>query len=293
MNNISEFHSVMCSHGLQPPEYIEPGKLHRFPGQDKRRGNKAGWCIFFHDGTGGSFGDWSTWLNETWQAQRERPYTPAERAENRRRVAAAKAADKVERDAQHITAANKATELVGASNPAIFHHYLKAKKVLPLGILENNNHLVIPLQDIDGKIWSCQTINPSGKKLFMAGGRIKDSFYLIGGPVTDQVFICEGFATGASLHMYGEQIGTKGQPIAVAFNAGNLKGVALAFQQKYPGINITIAADNDHQTPGNPGLTKAQEAAAMVGSRYIWPDFTDMNFTGTDFNDYVNGGGGL
>ena len=86
MSNLSDFHAEICRHGLQPPEYIEPGKFHRFPGQNKRRGNKAGWCVFFHDGKGGSFGDWSTGLIENWQAQRETPYTAAERTEFKRQV---------------------------------------------------------------------------------------------------------------------------------------------------------------------------------------------------------------
>ena len=293
MSSISEFHTEMRLYGLQPPNYIEPSKLHRFPGRGKGRGNKAGWCVLFHDGAGGSFGDWSTGLNEHWQAQRESPYTSAERAEFKRQVATARAAEQAARAAQHREAASKANAVIQSSKPAMFHPYLQAKKVLPLGILENDNYLVIPMQDIDGKVWSLQTIKPNGSKLFMAGGRIKDCFYLIGGPVTDQVFICEGFATGASLHIYGDKIGSKGQPIVVAFNAGNLKGVALAFQQKYPGINITIAADNDNQTPGNPGLTKAREAAALAGGNITWPNFTGMDLTGTDFNDYVVGGGEL
>jgi putative DNA primase/helicase len=283
----------MIAHGLQPPEFIEPGRFHRFPGQDKRRGNRAGWCVFFHDGIGGSFGDWSTGLIENWQAQRETPYTASERTEFRRRVAAAKAKEKAARIDQQHKAAAKAAGIINAAKPAVFHPYLQHKKVLSLGILENDNYLVIPMQDIDGKVWSVQTIDPTGKKLFMAGGRIKDCFYLIGGPVIGQVFICEGFATGASLHMHGENIGSARQPIAVAFSAGNLKAVALAFRQKYTEIQITVAADNDHKTPGNPGLAKAREAAAMVAGNVIYPDFTDMDIAGTDFNEYVIGGGAL
>ncbi len=283
----------MVECGLQPPEFIEPGRFHRFPGQDKRRGNKAGWCVFFHDGTGGSFGDWSTGLIENWQAQRETTYLASERAEFRRRVAAAKATEKAARIDQQRKAADKAIDIINASKPAVFRPYLQRKKVLPLGILENDNYLIIPMQDIDGKVWSVQTISPAGKKLFMASGRIKDCFYLIGGPVTDQIFICEGFATGASLHMYGDTIGTRRQPIAVAFNAGNLKGVVLTIHARYPNTAITIAADNDIHTPSNPGLTKAREAAALVDGNYIFPNFSNMDFTGTDFNDYANGGGEL
>jgi putative DNA primase/helicase len=293
MSNLSDFYAEMCRHGLQPPEYIEPGKFHRFPGQNKRRGNKAGWCVFFHDGKGGSFGDWSTGLIENWQAQRETPYTAAERTEFKRQVAAAKAVEQAARVARHREAADKAGAVIQSSKLAMFHPYLQAKKVLPLGILENDNYLVIPMQDIDGKVWSLQIIKPDGTKLFMPGGRIKDCFYLIGGPVTDQVFICEGFATGASLHMHGIETGAQGQPVAVAFNAGSLKGVALAFRQKYTGINITIAADNDDQTQGNPGLTAGKGAAKLAAGKVIYPCFKGENFTGTDFNDFANGGGAL
>jgi putative DNA primase/helicase len=79
----------------------------------------------------------------------------------------------------------------------------------------------------------------------------------------------------------------------VALNAGNLGPVTAAIHAKYPAIKITIAADNDTKTQGNPGLTKALEAVALVGGNYIFPNFEDMGFTGTDFNDYANGGGVL
>jgi len=165
--------------------------------------------------------------------------------------------------------------------------------VLPLGLRQKNSLLVIPLRDADGDIHSCQTIDPVGNKRFLSGGRIKGCFYLIGGPITDQAFICEGFATGASLYMHGKNTGAKGQPIVVAFNAINLKPVAMTIRSKYPDIQITMAADNDHNTLGNPGLTKGREAATLVGGEIFWPNFTGMDCHGTDFNDYVNAGGSI
>ena len=53
--------------------------------------------------------------------------------------------------------------------------------------------------------------------------------------------------------------------MAVAFDAGNLEPVALALRAKFPHIEITLCADNDMNTPGNPGLSRAREAAAAVG----------------------------
>ena len=49
---LSQFRDAIRAAGLEPPENIEPGKLHRFPGLGKRNGNTAGWCILFEDGLG-------------------------------------------------------------------------------------------------------------------------------------------------------------------------------------------------------------------------------------------------
>ena len=75
----SLFRDAIRATGLEPPDVIELGKLHRFPGVGKRNGNTAGWCKLFADGLGGCFGDWTSGFSENWQANLEKPYTPAER----------------------------------------------------------------------------------------------------------------------------------------------------------------------------------------------------------------------
>jgi putative DNA primase/helicase len=77
------------------------------------------------------------------------------------------------------------------------------------------------------------------------------------------------------------------------FNAGNLKPVAKSIKCKNPEIRVTVAADNDTHTEGNPGLTKGRKAAGAVGVDLIYPDFSGLSQTGTDFNDYVVAGGVL
>jgi len=64
--------------------------------------------------------------------------------------------------------------------------------------------------------------------------------------------------------------------VAVAFNAGNLKPVALALRGKFPDAKIILCADNDRFTPGNPGVTKARKAALAVGGRLLVPRFDDI-----------------
>jgi putative DNA primase/helicase len=77
VNAVESFKAVIQSHGLQPPNTIKPGKMHRFPGLDKKRGDDAGWCKLFDDLRGGVFGDFSTSLDEHWQAEKEHAYTDA------------------------------------------------------------------------------------------------------------------------------------------------------------------------------------------------------------------------
>ena len=100
-------------------------------------------------------------------------------------------------------------------------------------------------------------------------------------PMGSTLLICEGYATGATLHE------STGHAVAVAFNAGNLKPVAMALRDRYPDFRLILAADNDRHTPGNPGLTKANEAALVVGGLVAAPEFDDDE-PGSDWNDWAN-----
>jgi putative DNA primase/helicase len=74
-----------------------------------------------------------------------------------------------------------------------------------------------------------------------------------------------------------------GWPVAVAFDAGNLESVALAIRAKHPDLPLSFAADHDVTTEGNPGLSKANAAAAKVGGVVASPEAIDgLN---TDWND--------
>src|SRR5208283_2962143 len=51
-------------------------------------------------------------------------------------------------------------------------------------------------------------------------------------------------------------------------------------------MKIIIAADNDQWTEGNPGLTKATEAARKTAALLAVPVFQDITTKPTDFNDF-------
>ena len=57
-------------------------------------------------------------------------------------------------------------------------------------------------------------------------------------------------------------------------------------RETFPDSHIIIAGDDDHQTGGNPGKTKAEEAAAAVSASVVFPDFgNERPEKATDFND--------
>jgi len=280
-NAINEFRDAMRSAGLMPPDMIEPGKFHRFPGEGKRNGNSAAWCKLFPDGIGGIYGDYSTGLSADWQAKRETPFTQAESEAFKRHLTEAKAQVEAERKAKQSEAACKAAGIWKAAKPAPEDHpYLIRKGIKPSGARLHNDDLVIPMR-AGGEIHSLQFIGLDGKKRFLTGGRVTGCYFSIGNPKgAAALCIAEGFATGASIHE------ATGFPVAVAFNAGNLGPVAKAMRERFAELPLIICADDDVATAGNPGITKASEAARSVGGKVAIPEFgTDRPDGVKDFND--------
>ena len=276
---IEQFGLAIAAAGLEAPDYIEPGRIIKFPGHRKSGSNKAAWCFMFDDLRGGVFGDYSTDMESTWQASNSAPYTPAERQAHLANIKAMQA----QRDADLLTSQQHASEtaaaLLGQADTATVHPYLSRKGVQPHGVKAFGDRLLIPMHDTAGKLHSLQTITPDGDKRFHPGGRIKACYHAIGKPA-GLLVVCEGYATGASIHE------ATGHAVAVAFNAGNLLAVATALYKKYPALTIVMAADDDWRTEGNPGLTSAKQAAMAVGGVVVRPHFpTDRPPKATDFND--------
>lgn len=275
-----QFREEIRSSGLEPPDVIEPDRLHRFAGIGKRNGNTAGWCKFFSDGKGGVYGDWSQDFSESWQAKRETPLTEAERKAFKDKCEREKQARQAERDRQHAEARKMAQKIWGEAKPEIGEHrYLRDKGANAHGIRCSADRLVIPVRSTDGTLHSVQYIDPRGAKRFLKEGRISGCYHAIGKP-SDTLCVCEGYATGASIHE------ATGYAVAVAFNAGNIEAVARALREKLPDIRIILCADDDIYTQGNTGLTKATTAAHAVNAALAIPDFADNRPEGaTDFND--------
>lgn len=261
----------------EPERIVADGHLVRFHVEGDRRGSRNGWAVLFDDAAGvaASFGHWKSGASGTWRMGRGR-LTEAERARLHEATAKVMRQHEAERARAAERAAARAVKLWSqAVQPDPLHPYLVKKKTKAHGIRQLNDKLVVPLRDADGKVWSLEFIAPDGAKRFLAGGRKRGCYFGMGSvdPARGELCIAEGFATAASIHE------ATGKAVAVAFDAGNLEPVARMLRAKFPGAVITICADNDAGTPGNPGLTKGITAARAVGGYVAMPPhgYNDFN----------------
>ncbi|MFO1261793.1 MAG: DUF3987 domain-containing protein [Rhodoferax sp.] len=280
-----QFQQAIAGAGLPVPEVIHgDGTLYRFSTNGKRM-DQSGWYVLHDDGDvpAGAFGCWRSGLSQTWCSKDTQAMTQAERSAHQQRmqaIAQQREADKAQRQHDAATAAAQRWE---AAEPAPADHpYLAKKGVHAHGTrVESDGFLIVPMRDTNGKLWNIERINPANfkDKKGLLGGRRTGLYYSIGKP-KGVLIVCEGFATGASIHE------ATGDAVAVAFNAGNLREVAQALHSKYPRLRLILAADDDAFTDGNPGITKATEAAKAVGGYLTKPHFSgERNDKETDFND--------
>ncbi len=266
------------------------GKIHRYRIAGEKSGSLNGWYVLYSDGAvpAGAFGSWKTGDSQNWCAKSERTLSPSEREEWRRKQQEAQQARAAALMVVRQEARNKAVTLLDKAGKAVsdtserVHPYIQTKGIKPFGVHTLNSSLVISLRNSAGELTSLQFIQADGAKKFLTGGEITGSYFAMGKPLA-VIGICEGYATGASLFE------AKGVAVVVAFNAGNLPAVARAIRKKFPDVEIIFYADNDQATEGNPGLSKATEAAEQVGGRVLVPTFLPHELIDgkipTDFND--------
>lgn len=313
---VEQFCAAMREHEIDVSfaDIVPDGRFHRIHVEGDRKGVKNGWYVLHVDGArpAGAFGCNRRYGNTTkftWSAEKSaKPLTPAERRafrdEMNRRRREREATEQAQRDA----ALALANEIWNRAHDATDHPYLKRKGIrahgLRVGVWEkvnpetgevriiSKNALLVPIRDAKKQIHSLQAIFPNDKnalgrdKDYLSHGEKRGLFYSIGKPLEHDgravILICEGYATGASLHE------CTGHAVIVAFDAGNLSAVAKVIRSRFPDAIIVMAADNDRWTTkpiDNPGVVRAREAAAEIGGLVAVPDLKDLNGNPTDFND--------
>lgn len=276
----SNLNSWLSSIGLSAGDPVLDGVIHRVDGQKK--GKKSAWYVGWDSPIQMCIaGDWST--NQKWE-WRDGAHERLSRQELRLvRARQKEAIDKAYEDrvAQQLDVAEQVAKIVKRAPLATTHSYLQNKRIEPHGILVQGKALLVPAQDVTGMIWGAQRIYPDGSKRWFPKQRVSRTFFRIG-ELHNEAFICEGFATGASIHE------ATGLPVFVAWASGNLKVTAVALAERWPGVRWTIAGDND-KTEGNPGKKAAEAAARALNCAWVLPTFTGDQ--GTDFNDLMRSQG--
>ncbi|MCD9228944.1 VapE domain-containing protein [Ralstonia pseudosolanacearum] len=314
---VGQFRDAMAEQGIViTGEIVADGRLHRYHVDGDKKGQRNAWAILhIDDKPAGAFGCNRRYGHDqkfTWTGKATKPLTAAERRVLRERVEQQKREREVAERARHEHAAAMALQLWDAAEECQQHPYLTRKQIQSHGLrigkwekvdeetgdvrLITKQALLIPIRDAKKQIHSLQAIFPrklmgDRDKDYLTGGNKAGHFYSIGKPVEFEgrivIIICEGYATGASLHE------ATGHAVIVAFDAPNLLPVALVIRARFPAAIIIMAADNDQWTlkpVANPGVTRAREAALAIGGLLAVPPFdASLGAVGeggpTDFND--------
>lgn len=294
--------AALAECGLAPPKQFEYDRFLVVDAEDGRRGNGAGRLKIYADGQGGFCQNWKTGARKVFFLNAEGQSAAISEAE-RLRIERERKRRQAEESARMDRAAKRALAIWQPAVAApVNHPYLVDKQIQACGTragtwkrmieidgrkqtVSIENALLVPMFDAAGTLRSLQAIFPAKHPLFglrnkdfLPGGGLAGLFWWIGPRAknVEKVLICEGFATGATLHA------ETGLRVYLAFTANNLLTVGRIVRDKLPNAEIVFAADNDSETAGNPGLTKASDAAAAVGGSVIVPPIPDA-----DFNDYA------
>lgn len=269
------------------PAHIEPGKIMRFSTSD-RRGDKAGWCIFFDDGRAGVFGDYRRGCTETWVANDRQAMTRAERAELDRRIAQAKAEREASQQQQWTANAERIARIWNECRPLTPGDsatlYLKRRGMAGLWPLPQclRMHraleywedgqcigkfpaMVAPLVGTDGRTLALHRtwLTADGRKanvsqprkLTGAAGFLSGAAIPLHKPVRGTLGIAEGIETALAAWA------GSGVPVVAAYSAGNL----AAWRWPSDVSRVIVFGDNDEA--GRAAAFELRNRATAAGLR--------------------------
>lgn len=283
-NPTESFDNCMRSKGFEVKGgIINDGQIHRFHVTGDKPSSQNGWYVLnSQDISFGAFGSWRTGSFTTWRQDFVEEMTPAERRRIDNQISSARKQQLRLKSIKQDETAKKAKTIWDRAHPADTDHtYIKTKKIKPFHLRQLGDKLIVPLINENHEIRNLQLIQPSGDKRFLSGGQVKGCFSMIGTDINRKVLVCEGFATGATLHE------ALGYSVLCSMNAGNLESISRIAVSAFKAV-VVICADNDHKSINNTGIQFASIAARKIGADLTWPDACGKQCKCTDFNDLVN-----
>ena len=219
--------------GLNPGEIIPDGKVHKFQidANDKRM---AGWYVCFQNHTlsSGEIYHYAIFGNFRYGKDVTHTYsdiavqmTPEDRVNQKKQLKKARKKVKDEKEQLQKETAVAVEQEWQSFFPNGTCDYLEKKQVQTcpdLGIRYTfEGNAVIPMRDTEEKLWSYQILSFDGIRKFRFGGRVNNTFHVIGSlQDAEKIYISESITTGATIHMATDA------PVISCFSASNLVNVA-------------------------------------------------------------------
>ncbi len=287
-NAQEEFKAALEKAGLKIDGLpVMDGKIQRVAVEGDKGQAKSGAYTGFDNGhPAGFIQNYKTGYKENWRSSLSQPNASNQAAIDVKNQIEANKALKEERAHALEHAYEKTADLLQDEfNNARWAHnqhpYLQKKGFNQNFYLkqDKNGNLLIPLKDINGKHWASQRIFSNGDKM-IGVTRSKEekeqgveypakkhgNFHLLGAKALNntikEVFVCEGFATAASVYL------ATNKPTIMGVDAGNLEIVITNIKEKYPKIEITIAADNDIKRELNDQPNVGKSTALGIQEKY-------------------------
>lgn len=297
----------MAAHGVFPaaPAEIQLDDTHqRFHLVAQYKGSKNGWLRGHIDPDGcgamASYKDWAVGEVHIWHS-RERAMRGVElRNAMMRSRAVAAAAHAAEADKYDQIAAAQLDEWRLMDPADASHPYLHSKGIIITGArVDARGNLALPMYTMAGQFRGTQRIACMPKAKEKHGrrtlvfprwfcGSLKHSYVPCwpAGALRCKSIDVLGIAEGAASAQAAADL--LRVPVAAALSRVNLLAVAQDARERWPDARLIIFADNDAGTAGNPGLTDAYAAAAVVGAQVCPPP---DGFVG-DWCDWMQSHGG-
>jgi len=210
-------------------------------------------------------------VHHGWHSKSTRKASPEDRAAWKQKAADAKRDADEEHAANADAAAARAKDQWRAASTTEDADYLTRKKLdlTLIGCRVHDGSVLVPMWS-GAKMVGLQTIAPDGSKLFTKGLAKIGAYHVIKGDDA-MVVIGEGLATCGAIHA------AIGCMVIVAFDAGNLKPVAIATRKAKPQSRIVIASDGDQWTI--PANKRPQPWDNPPGDDPRWEEWRDAGLT--------------
>ena len=253
-----QFQQFLLEHGAQFGTATFPhllqidGKKHRISVSGDVPGRLSGeYCCYLDNNPHGYLKNYRTDTYHQWEPQRR--HLPLEQhLANQANLLVTKQRRETKHRQQMRASRKELIELWSSAVPAptdhpyLLRHSPPQETIPPLLARKHHDHLLLPLYDRHNALVGLQTISPLGDKRFLKWSTAKDTHCLINsGRIdvvhTDQVILCEGFATGVSLAVATQL------PVYICYTASNLEPVTELLLQQFSRTTIFIAGDDDHE----------------------------------------------